>query len=143
MMRLQRKNQFQQKVKNRDCKAYELSFVCIIAPVTPAAKKLAVSTPVTASKNKKKDSSSDSDSSDDNKKQSKVAPVATKTNLTPSTVKKVSSSSSSDSEEEAPVTKKSPTKSDCQTFDSIFTFKLHLFYSTSNTNGQTNSCFIE
>jgi len=39
-------------------------------------------------KNKKKDSSSDSDSSDDNKKQAKVAPAATKTNITPSTVKK-------------------------------------------------------
>jgi hypothetical protein len=115
----------------------------VVAPVTPVAKKPAVSTPVTASNKKKKDSSSDSDSSDDNKKKSQLAPIATKTNLTSSKVTKLSSSTSSDSEEEAPAAKKSPVKSICHTFGIIFLFKICLFYSTSNSNSQTNSCSIE
>jgi hypothetical protein len=64
--------------------------------VTPVTKKPVLSTPVSAT---------------NNKNQSQVAAIAVKSNLTTSKGTKVSSSSSSDSEEEAPVTKKSPIKS--------------------------------
>jgi hypothetical protein len=103
--------------------------VCIIAPVTPAAKKLAVSTPFTASKNKKKDSSSDSDSSDDDKKKTKPAIPATKSVPTPTTKKAASSSSSSDSDDNIPTNKKpiqqvSPVKS---TIHRIFTVSTEIY----------------
>jgi hypothetical protein len=89
---------------------------CIAAPATPVAKKLAVSTPVSASINKKKDTSSDSDSSDDDKNKTKPTTPATKSVPTPTTKKAASSSSSSDSDDDKPVNKKptqqmSPVKS--------------------------------